>query len=150
MKNATALLLALRPSASVVEVKPKKYKAGKENLCFQNAAIFAATREGYELVSGWMVGDTEPGFGTILVPHYWVIHITSGEYFDTTPRAAGDDQNYEYVVDMDIYKYVTQTSYIPPAVILREDGSIQARMKTRHYVDLQRIDILELYKLVRN
>lgn len=149
MKEATDKLLSLRPTSTHVEVKPKKYKAGKPNLCFQNAAIYAATRDGYEIVSGWMIGDYVSGFGTILVPHYWLLHESSGEYFDTTPRASGDVQNYEYVVDMEIYRHVTQTSYIPPSVVLRENGAIQARIDMGKFVDLKNIDIPQLFNLVR-
>jgi hypothetical protein len=150
MKPQTQKLLSLRTNSLFVEVKPLKYRAGKPNMCFQNASIYEATRDGYEVVSGWMIGDLTKNFGAICVPHYWLKHLESDEYFDPTPRAVGDEQNYEYIVDMDIYKHVTRTSYIPPPVVIREDGSIQARLGMNRYINLNKIEILELYMLVRD
>ena len=82
--------------------------------------------------------------------HYWFIHTPSGNYFDTSPTAVEDIQEYEYVKDMDIYRHVTRTSYVPPPVILREDGNLQVRLNETQFIDVNSIDIEHLYSLVRD
>ena len=118
-------------------------------MCFQNAATYSANKNEYSIVSGWKVGDFFASVGTILVPHYWLIHDETGIYYDTSPNHPDDNQNYEYVVDMDIYKNVTRTSYIPPAVLVTEGGLLQARLGEKRFYEIDKIDVVELYSLVR-
>jgi len=150
MKPSTSLLISLRDKSKLVDVKKKKWRGGKANKCFQNAAFFSADRKEYEIVSGWLVGDHFESLGTVFVPHYWVLHTPSGEYFDTSPTAEEDIQLYEYVLDMDIYLNLTQTSYVPPPVILRESGLLQVRLSETQLIDIETIDIRHLYSLIRN
>ena len=150
MKPSTSLLLSLRHNSKLVDVKKKKWRGGKLNRCFQNAAFFSADKKDYEIVSGWLVGDNFQGVGTVFIPHYWVLHTPSGEYFDTSPMAGEDIQLYEYVLDMDIYLNLTQISYVPPPVILRESGRLQVRISETQLVDIETIDIRHLYSLIRN
>jgi hypothetical protein len=149
MKEATKILLSLRPNSEFVQAQPKKQRGAKLNKCFNNAALFSANNKEYSVVSGWLVGDNFHQLGTVFVPHYWLIHTPSGSYFDTSPTAIEDIQDYEYVKDMDIYRYLNRTSYVPPPVILREDGSLQVRLSESHFVDVTSIDIEHLYSLVR-
>ena len=150
MKDATKLLLSLRKNSKLVQVEPKKYRGGKPNKCFQNSAFFSADKKEYQIVSGWLVGDYFKEVGTMFIPHYWVEHVPDGVYFDTTPKDPNQTQEFEYVLDMDIYKHLTQTSYIPPPVIVRDNGSLQARLEDGRCVNIKKIDVLELYKLIRN
>ena len=150
MKPSTSLLISLRDKSKLVDVKKKKWRRGKANRCFQNAAFFSADRKGFEIVSGWLVGDNFEGLGTVFLPHYWVLHTPSGEYFDTTPTAEEDIQLYEYVLDMDIYLNLTRTSYVPPPVRLRESGILQVRLSETQFVDIETIDIKHLYSLIRS
>ena len=149
MKEATKILLSLRPNSEFIEAQPKKYRGAKLNKCFNNAALYSASNKEYSIVSGWLVGDNFHQLGTVFVPHYWLIHIPSGNYFDTSPTAIEDIQEYEYVKDMDIYRYLTRTSYVPPPVILREDGNLQVRISETQFLDVNSIDIEHLYSLVR-
>lgn len=150
MKDATEILLSLRPNSEFVQAQPKKYRGAKLNKCFNNAAFFSANNKEYSIVSGWLVGDNFHQLGTIFVPHYWLIHTPSGNYFDTSPTAIEDIQEYEYVKDMDIFRHVTRTSYVPPPVILKEDGKLQVRLSESQFVDVKCIDIEHLFSLVRN
>jgi hypothetical protein len=150
MKEATKLLLSLRENSKFVEVQPKKYRGAKLNKCFQNAAFFSADKKEYSIVSGWLVGDHFESTGTVFVPHYWLEHTPSNVYYDTSPTALNDTQFYDYILDMDIYKHLTQTSYVPPPVVVRENGSLQARLNDGRFIGIEKIDVLELYQLVRN
>jgi len=150
MKEATKILLSLRPNSEFVHAQAKKQRSAKLNKCFNNAALFSANNKEYSIVSGWLIGDNFHQLGTVFIPHYWLIHTPSGNYFDTSPTAIKDIQEYEYVKDMDIYRQVTRTSYVPPPVILREDGKLQVRLSETHLVDVNSIDIEHLFSLVRN
>jgi len=150
MKRSTETLLSLRDNSKLVEVKKKKWRGGKLNKCFQNAAFFSADKKDYEIVSGWLVGDNFENLGVAFIPHYWVLHTPSNEYFDTSPTAEEDIQLYDYVLDMDIYLNLTQTSYVPPSVILRESGLLQARLSETKFVDIDTIDVSHLYSLKKD
>ena len=149
MKDATKLLLSLRPDSELIEARPKKYRGAKLNKCFQNAAHFSANKKEYSIVSGWLVGDKFDRVGTIFVPHYWLFHAPTGAYFDTSPTAIHDIQDFDYVKDMDIMKFLTRTSYIPPPVLLRPDGRLKVRISESNLVDIDHIDVQYLYSLVR-
>jgi hypothetical protein len=150
MKAATKFLLTLRENAEHVVVLHKKYRAAKVNRCFQNAAFFSAANKEFKVVSGWLVGDDYLDSGIVFVPHYFLIHKPSGIYYDTSPTAPDDIQNYEYVLDMDIYRFASRTSYVPPPVILRKNGLLEVRIAESNFVSVPEIDIEKLYALVRN
>ena len=149
MKAATKLLLKLRKNAEHVVVSHKKYRAAKLNKCFQNAAFYSAANKEFEIVSGWLVGDDYLDLGTVFVPHYFLKHKPSGVYYDTSPTAPDDIQCYEYVLDMDIYKLANRTSYVPPPVIVRENGLLEVRVAAAEFVSVKEIDIEHLYSLIR-
>jgi hypothetical protein len=149
MKAATKLLLKLRKNAEYVVVSHKKYRAAKLNKCFQNSAFFSAANKEFEVVSGWLVGDDYLDLGTVFVPHYFLKHKPSGIYYDTSPTAPDDIQSYEYVLDMDIYRYANRTSYVPPPVIVRENGLLEVRVAATEFVNVEEIDVEHLYSLVR-
>jgi hypothetical protein len=150
MKAATKLLLSLRQNAEHVDVLHKKYRAAKINRCFQNSAFYSAANKDYEVVSGWLVGDDYLDLGTVFVPHYFLKHKQSAIYYDTSPTAPDDIQSYEYVLDMDIYRYANRTSYVPPPVIVRKNGLLEVRVAESNFVSVSEIDIQNLYALVRN
>ena len=150
MKAATKLLLKLRKNAEHVVVSHKKYRAAKLNKCFQNAAFYSAANKEVEIVSGWLVGDDYLDLGTVFVPHYWLRHKPTAFYYDTSPSATEDIQNYEYVLDMDIYRFANQTSYVPPPVIVRENGLFEVRVADSNFVSIKSIDVENLYSLVRD
>jgi hypothetical protein len=149
MKEATRLLLSHRSDSKLVDVAPKKYRGGKINKCFQNTAIFTASRKEYSVVSGWLVGDDFGSYGTVLIPHYWVYHSQSDLYFDVTPFSPIDNQKYEYVIDMEIYFQANQTSYLPPPVIVYSDGSLFTRLTESIKIQIDTIDVQQLYDLDR-
>ena len=149
MKKATNLLLSLRKNAELVLVESLNYKAAKSNKCFQNAAYFCESRNGFAIVSGWLVGDDFGSKGTVLIPHYWVKEIEKNKYFDTTPKNKEDTQSYEYVLDLDIFRYGTATSYLPPPVFIFPDNKLKVRLNQNNYIPLNGIDVEELYSLRR-
>jgi hypothetical protein len=149
MKAATKLLLTLREKAEHVVVLHKKYRAAKLNKCFQNAAFYSAANKDFEVVSGWLVGDNYLDLGTVFVPHYWLRHKTANVYYDTSPSAPNDIQNYEYVLDMDIYRFANQKSYVPPPVIVRANGLLEVRVDDSNFVSIKSINVENLYSLVR-
>lgn len=150
MKDTTKKLLSLRANTKLVQVEPKKFRGAKLNKCFQNAAFYCAANKEYSIISGWLVGDNFDRLGTVLVPHYWLIHEPSGFYYDTSPSSPADIQEYEYVIDMEIYFKANEKSYVPPPVFLKQDGSLCTRLQNGVIVTLETIDIQKLYDLVRN
>ena len=50
---------------------------------------------------------------------------------------------------MDIYRFANQTSYVPPPVIVRENGVLEVRVAASKFVSVKEIHVEHLYSLVR-
>ena len=149
MKKATRLFLKQRPNAKYVTVEEVKLEAALANHCFQNAEKLAKTNEtDLMIVSGWMVGDYYGERGTPIIPHYWVFNEKTNRYCDPTPKPDNNTQNFDYVEDFDIFKYGSKDAYLPLSLKLLSNGKWQARNELgTGYIDLDKVDVEQLYKL---
>jgi hypothetical protein len=149
MKKATRLFLKQRPNAEYVMVEEVKLDGTLNNHCYQNAEKLANTNEtDLIIVSGWMVGDYYGERGTPIIAHYWVFNQKTHKYYDQTPKPLNHTQKYDYVEDFDIFKYGSNESYLPLSLRLLSNGKWQARNEQgTDYIDLDEIDVEELYKL---
>ncbi len=149
MKKATRLFLKQRPNAKYVTVEEVKLEAALANHCFQNAEKLSKTNEAdLMIVSGWMVGDYYGERGTPIIPHYWVFNEKTNRYCDPTPKPDNNTQNFDYVEDFDIFKYGSKDAYLPLSLKLLSNGKWQARNELgTGYIDLDKVDVEELYKL---
>jgi hypothetical protein len=149
MKKATRLFLKQRPNAEYVIVEEVKLEGALTNHCYQNAEKFAKTNEtDLMIVSGWMVGDYYGERGTPIIPHYWVCNEKTNRYYDPTPKPDNNTQNFDYVEDFDIFKYGSKDAYLPLSLKLLSSGKWQARNDLgTDYIDLDKVDVEQLYKL---
>ncbi len=149
MKKATRLFLKQRPNTQYVIVEEVKLDEALTNHCYQNAVKFAKTNEAdFIVVSGWLIGDYFYELGTPLIPHYWVCDKKINKYYDPTPKHKDNTQNFDYVEDFDIFKYGNEQDYLPLSLKLLDDGRWQARNENgTGYVDLEKLDVEQLYKL---
>ena len=149
MKKATRLFLKQRPDAEYVIVEEVKLDGAIANHCYQNAQKLAETNEtDLMIISGWMVGDYYGERGTPIIPHYWVLNEKTNLYYDPTPKPENNLQNFDYVKDLDIFKYGSMDAYLPLSLKLLSNGQWQARNELgTGYIDLDKVDVEELYKL---
>ena len=149
MKKATRLFLKQRPDAEYVIVEEVKLDGAITNHCYQNSQKLAETNEtDLTIVSGWMVGDYYGVRGTPIVPHYWVFNEKTNLYYDPTPKPENNLQNFDYVKDLDIFRYGSVDAYLPLALKLLSNGKWQARnLLGTGYIDLDKVDVEQLYKL---
>jgi hypothetical protein len=151
MKKATRQFLKARPNAGFVRVEEIQVEGALPNHCFQNAANLAKTNEDLMIISGWMVGDYFGERGTAIIPHYWVCNEKTNNHYDPTPKPEKNIQTFEYVEDFDIFKFGTKDLYLPLSLKLLADGKWQARNQMgTGYIDLNKIDVEQLYKLRNN
>lgn len=150
MKKATRLLLQQRPGSEHVLVNEVVLEGAIAKHCFQNTMLLIDTNEAdLMMISGWMVGDLRGKRGTPIIPHYWVKNQKTNQYFDPTPKVEVTKQTFEYVTDSDILKYASADLYIPLSLKLHGNGKWQARNALgTGYIDLDKVDVEQLYKLV--
>jgi hypothetical protein len=148
MKRATREFLKHRPRATFISVKSITIEGTSPNDCYKNACLMADANEADLLVTGgWIVGDFFADRGTAIIPHYWVYNEKTRENFDPTPQIPIHKQNYDYVNDGDIMGFGNPRAILPVPLRLLPNGTFQARTGVDQYLDLQKIDVAELYRL---
>ena len=148
MKRATREFLKHRAKAKFVSVKRIGIDGTSPNDCYRNACLMADANETELLVTcGWIVGDFLAERGTAIIPHYWVLNEKTGEQFDPTPRAVSDIQNYDYVKDGDIMLFGNARAILPVPLRLLPNGIFQARLGENEFLDLEEINVEQLYDL---
>jgi hypothetical protein len=149
MKKATRTLINNRPNSKYVTVEDVNLEGTLENHCYQNSVKLSDTNEkDLIVVSGWLVGDFLGEKGTAIIPHYWVLNEKTKKYYDPTPKPKNNKQSYEYVEDFDIFQYGNEHSILPLSLKLTSDGKFKARSNDgTHYIDLDKLDVQELYQL---
>ena len=149
MKKATRQFLKQRPKAEYVRVKEIEFEGALVNHCFQNALNYISTNEAdLTLACGWMIGDYFGPRGTPIIPHYWVLNGKTNKHYDPTPKPKNNIQTFEYVMDLDILIYGKNNVYLPLALKLLDNEVWQARNRQgTGYIDLEKVDVRELYEL---
>lgn len=149
MKKATRLFLKQRPDAKHVYVEVVKFDGALANHCYQNAQKLVETNEAeLMLICGWIIGDYHGERGTPIIPHYWVFNEQMNRYYDPTPKPEKNIQEYDYVIDLDILRYGSTNANLPLALKLLNNGKWQARnLLGTGYIDLDKVDVEQLYKL---
>ena len=149
MKKATRALLQHRPNAELVAVKWVNVEGTLLKHCYENAVKLADTNPtDLMVVCGWMVGEFYGARGTPISAHYWVLNEKTNEYFDPTPWPNDIPLSVEYVEDIDIMTYASEKSMIPLSLNYTNEGKFKARSHCgTHYIDLEKIDVEQLYRL---
>ena len=149
MKKATRVFLKHRPAASIRTVHQQRLEEALPKRCFHNASIAVKQDKNLVVISGWLIGDYFGDNGTAIIPHYWVMNIVTREHFDPTPIVGGYTQSYDYVEDLEIFKYGSADNYIPSALNLQTNGRLRAVGSNGQYIDIERVDVKLLYKLAQ-
>ena len=148
MKPSSEVFLRQRPGCTAVRVTPRKLHGAVSKQCFQNCfALCNAKPQRYTLRSGWLVGDDLGALGTIFIPHYWVFNSKTDKHLDPTPRAPGDVQDYEYLLDMDILRQITPAHVLPVPLRLNADQRFEAIVPQGVGPVLESMDIAYLFTL---
>lgn len=148
MRKATRILLSHRPQSNLVSVIPVDLNGAKLNYCYQNAfALANSNQNDMCVVSGWLVGEFWNEHGTAIIPHYWVYNEKSKKYLDPTPKNPNDFQMYEYVIDIDIFRYARKNTTLPFPMRILEDGKVQVRQANGIFIDISKVDVEELYSM---
>lgn len=152
MKRATEHLLCYVKKANTnafpIIVKPLHFADAKPNHCFENAMKFLDQNESWVLRSGWIIGDDFGEHGTPVLPHYWVFNPANKNDYDVTPL--GNDQTFEYVLDLEIARHMDMKRKLSAPVPLKIDpnGVLSARTGVNCFIELSEIDYAALYDLV--
>jgi hypothetical protein len=149
MRKATRFLLRYRPNAKHILVEKVVVEGAKENHCYQNAVKLANTNEAdLMVVSGWLVGDFFGERGTAIIPHYFVFNAKTKKYYDPTPSNKNEKQTFDYVEDVEIILNANKNSILPLSLKITAEGLVKARSSDgTHYIDLDKIEVAELYEL---
>lgn len=149
MKKATRTFLTLNPKARYVAVERVSINETQANHCYQNAVKLADTNEAdLMVISGWLVGDFFGERGTAIIPHYFVFNEKTKKYYDPTPSNKNEKQTFDYVEDIEIMLNGNEKSILPLSLKITAEGLVKARSSDgTHYIDLDKIDVAELYAL---
>ena len=154
MKQATRRLLKMRPGARLIpKVEYKPHPDSKPNQCYANS-VAEQDRSGNNIVAGWVVGNYFKDLdSTPVMFHFWN-QDSNGLDYDTTPEVAGEsNQQYEFVIDSDVYFKSFEWSmantdkevHFPPSLKIRSrsvnmcvrEPEIGAPSKDFRWIDIQ-------------
>ncbi|MBU3738071.1 MAG: hypothetical protein FGM55_03850 [Rhodoferax sp.] len=148
MKPASARFLRQRPDCRVVEVARLQVAWAAPNACVGNSALLQAMDpEVWSVQAGWMVGDDFGELGTVFVPHYWVVDTRTGQAADPTPRAAGDHQAYDYLLDPEMLRYASRDHPLPAPFWLDAQGDFVVMVHGGRFERLMALSTAYLYTL---
>ncbi|MDE2056603.1 MAG: hypothetical protein KGI88_05150 [Betaproteobacteria bacterium] len=147
MKKATRFFLKVRPNTILRTVLPIKIDGALPKHCWQNSSNFANDNSGFNVISGWIIGDFFGDKGTAIIPHYWVENRETFTHYDPTPHDGGYAQTYEYVEDLEIFEHGTSENYIPAALNMTKDGILKAVTNNGYLIELESFSIKRLYQI---
>lgn len=147
MKKVSRLLCERKETLRHVSVGYLKFDGAKPNHCLENAISYADKHPGQAVVvSGWLVGDFLKDKGTAIIPHYWIYSKTDNAYYDTTPKNLLDGQDYDYLIDREIFQNEFSDSHMPVPLNMTADGALFA-VTSKGNVPIADLDIKKLYQL---
>jgi hypothetical protein len=145
MRKSTRIFIKAIGSSGIVTVKPIFMPNAQKNRCFENALTFFRANKNFRIVSGWIVGEYNPDFGTEIMPHYWVQDSISRQHLDPTPFES--NVNTDYVPDMRILADAKPGCTMPAPMVINPSGVFYAAHKDMSYTEMNGVDYAFLYKI---
>ena len=145
MRKSTRNFIKAIGANGAVIVKPIFTPDAQKCRCFENSLKFIRENKSFLIVSGWIVGEYSPEFGTEIMPHYWVRHEISGQHFDPTPFESAVQG--DYVPDMRILDDAKPGCTMPAPMILNPRGIFYAAHEDMSYTKMNGVDYDFLYKV---